>query len=171
MTVRGHRRIADGIDELCDRREELLAKREQLAARIDVLDTAVTFLKKAGEAIEVRYLGGIRAGLGRYADRLLGKRIGEVRLDADLLLSFTEGGEGHSVDYFSTGLRAIADVCLRLALTDELYPQAPPPLILDDPFVALDEKNLAEARALLLELAEERQIIYLTCHPSRSLTT
>jgi DNA repair exonuclease SbcCD ATPase subunit len=134
-----------------------------------MLDATVRFLRMAGENIEVRYLGGIRAGIGKYTDRLLGKRIGEVRLDADLLLSFAEGGEGHSVEFFSTGLRAIADVCLRLALTDELYPKDAPPLILDDPFVALDEPNLAEARTLLLELAEERQIIYLTCHPSRSL--
>lgn len=164
----GYRAIADGLDELYDLCEAQSAEVERLSARLAMLDKTATLLSEAKDALEARCLGGIRGRITAYTDRLLGKRFGEVRLNTDLALAFSEGGEGHSAEYFSTGLRAISDICLRLALTDELYPNDPPPLILDDPFMALDEKNLKEALSLLTELAKARQILYLTCHKSRS---
>ena len=125
----------------------------------------------AREAYEARYLGGIRHHIGRYTERLLQSKVGTAQIDLDLSLSFLEGGEAHGVHFLSTGLRAIADICLRLSLTDALYPGDPPPLILDDPFVALDDENLGTALSLLRELGKERQILYLTCHPTRSIRT
>lgn len=164
----GYRAIADALDELYDLRETQVAEVERLSKRLSVLDQAADILTEAKEALEARCLGGIRKRISTYTDRLLGKKFGEARLNTELALSFSEGGEGHSAEYFSTGLRAIGDICLRLALTDELYPCDPPPLILDDPFMALDENNLKQALALLSDLAATRQILYLTCHPSRS---
>ena len=90
-------------------------------------------------------------------------------VDRNLDVSFTERGEGHSALYLSSGLSAMVALCLRLALTDRLYPDERPPLILDDPFVMLDEDNLVLAKDLLSRLAADRQIVYMTCHPSRSL--
>ena len=163
-----YRAIADTLDEANDLYETQAAEVERLNARLSVLDKTAAILTEAKDALEARCLGGIRGRISAYTDRLLGKRFGEVRLNSDLALAFSEGGEGHGTEFFSTGLRAIGDICLRLALTDELYPNDPPPLILDDPFMALDEKNLAEAISLLSELADTRQILYLTCHASRS---
>ena len=40
-------------------------------------------------------------------------------------------------------------------------------VILDDPFVNLDDAHAAQALELLRTLALERQILYLTCHSSR----
>lgn len=164
----GYRAIADALDELYDLCETQAAEVDRLTARLSMLDKTAAILTEARDALEARCLGGIRSRITTYTNRLLGKKLGQIRLNTDLALSFSEGGEGHSADYLSTGLRAIGDICLRLALTDELYPCDPPPLILDDPFMALDENNLREAIALLSELASARQIIYLTCHPSRS---
>ena len=163
----GYRAIADGLDELYDRYEAQSVAVEELSERLSMLDKTAALLTEAKDAMEARCLGGIRSRIGAYTDRLLGHRFGEVRLNTDLDLAFSEGGEGHSADYFSTGLRAVGDICLRLALTDELYPKDPPPLILDDPFIALDESNLKKALTLLGELSRTRQILYLTCHPSR----
>lgn len=164
----GYRALSDALDELYDLAQAQSAEVERLTARLSVLDKTAAMLSEARDALEARCLGGIRGRITAYTDRLLGKKLGRVRLNTDLALSFSEGGEGHSTEYFSTGLRAIGDICLRLALTDELYPNDPPPLILDDPFMALDEENLSEALSLLAELAKARQIIYLTCHASRS---
>lgn len=164
----GYRTLADGLDELYDLCEAQSAEVDRLITRMIMLDKTAALLGAARDALETKCLGGIRGRITAYTDRLLGKRFGEVRLNTDLALAFSEGGEGHSADYFSTGLRAIGDICLRLALTDELYPNDPPPLILDDPFMALDENNLRGALSLLSELAKTRQILYLTCHPSRS---
>ena len=165
------RKAADGLCALLDRREALLSEIAEHEARLSILDHTARFLEEARAAYEERYLGGIRRHIGTYTRRLLQETAGEAQIDLDLQLSFLQDGEAHGAYYLSTGLRAITDVCLRLALTDALYPEAPPPLILDDPFVALDEENLATALSLLHELSTDRQILYLTCHPSRSTTS
>jgi uncharacterized protein YhaN len=57
---------------------------------------------------------------------------------------------------------------MHLALTDSLFPGEKPPLILDDPFVNLDEENLCRAKEILNALSQSRQILHLTCHESRA---
>lgn len=42
-----------------------------------------------------------------------------------------------------------------------------PFLILDDPFVNLDDEKLARGRRLLAVLSQDYQVIYFTCHGSR----
>lgn len=164
-----YRKIAEGLTSLLDRRLQKRAEIAEYEARLVTLDRTADLLEEAREAYEARYLGGIRRHIGRYTERLLQSKVGTAQVDLDLSLSFLDGGEAHGVHYLSTGLRAIADICLRLSLTDALYPGDPPPLILDDPFVALDDENLGTALSLLRELGKERQILYLTCHQTRSI--
>ena len=57
---------------------------------------------------------------------------------------------------------------MRLALVDTMYQGEKPFLILDDPFVNLDEEKVAYGNILLLSVAKEYQVIYFTCHDSRS---
>ena len=167
-----YRRLADTQDELTDALEAKEEECRALLHRMEVLDKAREYLALAREALEVRCFGGLRERLAEYNARLLAARGITMRLDSELCLTLSENGEdgkAHELYYYSTGLRAIADVCLRLALTDELFSEEAPPLILDDPFMALDGENLTAARDLLHLLTEKRQILYLTCHPSRSL--
>lgn len=53
-------------------------------------------------------------------------------------------------------------------MSDALFENEAPMLILDDPFVNLDDSRLKKALELLDLLANHRQIIYLTCHSSRT---
>ena len=41
-------------------------------------------------------------------------------------------------------------------------------MILDDPFVNLDDTRTKEALELLRVLSQDRQILYLTCNSSRA---
>ena len=50
---------------------------------------------------------------------------------------------------------------------DELFKNDVPFVILDDPFVALDADNMRGVSTLLSKLANNRQLIYFTCHESR----
>ena len=52
---------------------------------------------------------------------------------------------------------------------DALFEGAQPFIILDDPFVNLDDRHLSEALEFVKDLARDRQLIYLTCHSSRSM--
>ena len=43
-----------------------------------------------------------------------------------------------------------------------------PFLILDDPFINLDDEKVKSAMELLRRIARERQILYVCCHTSRA---
>ena len=58
---------------------------------------------------------------------------------------------------------------MRMALGDALFEGTQPFNILDDPFVNLDDRHLGEALDFVKDLAHDRQLIYLTCHSSRSM--
>ena len=100
---------------------------------------------------------------------LLDEDFPEVSVDQELNISLEQGGERKKYGYFSKGYQNLMEVCLRLALIDAMYGEEKPALILDDPFVNLDDDKLVRAKKLLSRLGQERQIIYFTCHTSRKL--
>lgn len=67
----------------------------------------------------------------------------------------------------SAGYKDLIGICMRFALVDAMYPLEKPFLILDDPFVNLDDEKLARGRRLLAVLSQDYQVIYFTCHGSR----
>jgi uncharacterized protein YhaN len=69
----------------------------------------------------------------------------------------------------SAGERSICALCFRLALLDNMYTLEQPFVVMDDPFVHLDETHLKRTAALLTELSKTRQILYFCCHESRSM--
>ena len=71
--------------------------------------------------------------------------------------------------HLSDGQRALSALCMRLALMENLHKGERPFCILDDPFVHLDEGHLAEVKKALKALSNDKQIIYFTCHSSRSM--
>ena len=79
-----------------------------------------------------------------------------------------EQGELRDTRWLSAGYQDLLGVCMRLAVADAMYKEEKPFLILDDPFVNLDKEKVAAGNQLLLEVAKEYQVIYFTCHDSRS---
>ena len=71
--------------------------------------------------------------------------------------------------YLSAGTLDLVNICKRFALIDLLYKKEKPFIILDDPFINLDDKNLKVAKEIVMEEAKKYQIIFLTCHSSRQL--
>ncbi len=49
-----------------------------------------------------------------------------------------------------------------------MYKDEKPFIILDDPFVNFDDEKLRGGISLLKEISREYQVIYFTCHESRS---
>lgn len=84
-------------------------------------------------------------------------------------LNITAGTETgvHGYDSFSLGYKDLMDICLHLALSDALFKDEKPFMILDDPFTNLDEDKLKNALDILKQISSDRQIIYLVCHESR----
>ena len=163
-------REANRIPEL----EDALAKAEDLVEELKLrysrLIAARDLLREAQENLVRRYVDPVKTSFSAYADALssfLGK---SVSLDPQFNLSYEEGGALRDHRHLSAGERSVAALCLRMALADNLYAgKELPPLVLDDPLVHLDEKNLARALPLLREVSKRRQIVCFTCHPSRAV--
>lgn len=139
----------------------------RLVHELFVLQTTARLLGEAREGMASRYLGGIRESLEKYRRELadLGREAATV--DTGLGLAIEDGGATRPIDAYSRGRRDFHRILMRLALIDTLYGEDAPPLILDDPFTALDDGRVDRALLLLLRLAEKRQIIYLTCSEAR----
>ena len=91
------------------------------------------------------------------------------RIDANTRITVLEKGRQRSSDTLSAGYRDLLGVCMRLAMADAMYTGEKPTLIMDDPFVNLDDRKIKGAERLLKEAGEDYQIIYLTCRDERRL--
>ena len=89
------------------------------------------------------------------------------QVDANISIRMKEQGQLRDVRTMSAGYKDLIGICMRFALVDAMYPGEKPFLILDDPFVNLDDEKLARGRRLLAVLSQDYQVIYFTCHGSR----
>ena len=90
-----------------------------------------------------------------------------VMLDREIHLFIDEQGAARDAASFSAGTVDGVMLCMRLALVDALFQKEQPFLLLDDPFVNLDDEATCRALSMLRELAKQRQVVYLTCNTAR----
>ncbi|HEY8443251.1 MAG TPA: hypothetical protein VIL24_00385, partial [Clostridia bacterium] len=112
------------------------------------------------------YLDKMEKSCSKYMSRFETKD--SFSIDTDLAVMIEKSGERKELDYFSEGYKDIVGLCTRLALVDVMFEREKPFLILDDPFVNLDDLNLERAKNIIYEIAKNYQVIYLICHTSRA---
>ena len=157
----------DGIPELRDELESWQSRKDADQNRADTLDRTLEFLQQARENLSGSYLNNISRSFGEYLQRLSGENGQKILVTADLEVQLERQGQSRELAYFSAGQTDLVMLCMRFALVDALFDQEKPFVILDDPFVNLDDERTAQALELLRELARDRQIIYLVCNSSR----
>ena len=133
-----------------------------------ILDATIEFLQQARENLSTAYMGTIRSRFGYYL-AMLGCGEEKYLVDSDLQIQLERQGQARSISYFSAGQTDLVMLCMRLSLVDALFGNQKMFVVLDDPFVNLDDMHMAQARELLHALASERQILYLSCHSGRTL--
>lgn len=153
--------------------KELELKEMQLAQEKDIhkynlLKVTQNFLQQAKEQFTSRYMDPIAEAFGKYYSILTGEEEKNWMIDANINVRIKEQGELRETHWFSAGYQDLIGVCMRLALVDAMYQEEKPFLILDDPFVNLDQDKVEAGNTLLNEVAEEYQVIYFTCHDSRN---
>ena len=165
------RQLQAEIAPLPDVTEQLEQAQQRLAEdreTVRILDATMDFLQQAREDLATAYMGTIRTRFGYYLSQLFGS--GESYLiDASLQVQLVRQGQARELAYFSAGQADLVMLCMRFALADALYGTQEMFLILDDPFVNLDDTHMEQARQLLQKVAAERQILYLSCHSSRAM--
>ncbi len=162
------RRAVDKLPELEDQIARLTELRTAAEHSCTVLDRTMELLEQARNNLSNSYVGSVESSFSAYVRELLGEEFGRALVDHDLTIRVDEKGQARELDCFSAGTADGLMLCMRLALVDALFTQEKPFLILDDPFVNLDDGHAAQALAMLREISKKRQVIYLVCHSSRS---
>lgn len=153
-------------------REELTQLQKQMAedrGKARILDETMAFLRQARERLSTSYMDTIRNRFAWYVAQLEVAAGEKYLIDTDLQVYPERMGQTRELAYFSAGQTDLVMLCMRLALVDALFREENMFVILDDPFVNLDDAHTQQALKLLRGFAQNRQILYLTCHSSRSV--
>ena len=129
--------------------------------------TFSSFTLESPSALGRNYVGRVERGFENYANTLMGNQLGDVMVDKDLHLYIDEKGAAREVGSFSAGTIDCIMLCMRLSLVDALFGDEKPFLILDDPFVNLDDEHTKRALEMLDKIAQDHQVVYLVCNTSR----
>ena len=148
--------------------ENLTAEYAKAQEEYRILDSTATFLKNAEENLLGRYTAPLCAAYKSYAEEINPELSEGLYIEpGNLSLSFKRDGELRREAYFSSGFTALSDICLRLSMARIAFGEEQPFLLLDDPFVYLDDENLKRALKALQKLGQQTQILYFTCHSDR----
>ena len=156
--------ISNFENELEYTRQELKEAEEKCA----ILEKTKKYLEKAKEQFSSHYLKGMVTGFENYLKLLNGETL-DANIDVNLDVKIEANGSKRSIDYFSTGYKDLIYICMRFSLVDALFESEKPFVILDDPFVNLDEQKIDKAVNLVKSISNKYQIVYFVCHKSRSL--
>lgn len=147
--------------------ELLTQQKEDKTAEHKILTKTLELLSQAKERLDANYSDPMKEGFAKYV-KMLGGNLNLV-IDTDLKVSVDEAGMLHESDFLSAGYKDIVNFCSRMALIDALFTDEVPPVILDDPFVNLDDDKIPRALHLVKDMSKEKQILYFACHKSREV--
>ncbi|MBQ7319143.1 MAG: AAA family ATPase [Clostridia bacterium] len=154
----------DTLEPQLSEAEATLARQREALSTVELTRT---HMEKAKKQLSERYLVQMKNSFSEYHAALTASEGVSFTMDGSFRIKLRAGGVQRSTDSFSVGQRDMLSLCARLALVDALFEREAPFLVLDDPFVNLDDVTVARAHALLRVAAEKYQILYLTCHSSR----
>jgi len=161
----------------CQGRMEMLGTEAELQQQLDNIQTRIAQLEDTYAALEIaqntlaaattelqrRFAPRISKRAQELFGKLTGGRYSRLTLGEDFSVQAAAAEEEtlHSSMWRSEGTVDQLYLALRLAVAEELTPQAP--LILDDALVRFDGQRLTQAVALLEESAACKQVILFTC--------
>ena len=164
-------RLATDAERLPEVEATLRTLEEELSlanANSATIANTAQFLEEAKAGLSTRYLAGMQASFSSLLKALMDKNAPESVMDTSFKVKLRESGKTQHPESLSQGWRDAVRFCVRLSLAEALYAEGEvPPMILDDPFVNLDERRLEAAKRLLVELSKKYQILYLVCHAER----
>lgn len=146
----------------------LKEKIEEYKHKGKIYDSVINYLEAADNSLKEKYIAPLKEKFISYAKELKSIFKDNITFDKDFNLKLLREGKLLDDYHLSQGEKTIAMLCYRLALIDNMYLDKPF-IILDDPFVNLDAKNLKMALDLTKKLSSKAQIIYFTCIDSRKI--
>ena len=157
--------VQNDIQEAEDVLEDDKQKYLELTKKTQIIDKTEEFLLLAANNLSRRYVEPVQQKFDEFYKKFFIKDDIIVDANLNMLLKDNYFEEG----YLSAGLLDLVHICKRFALIDLIFKKETPFVVLDDPFVNLDDKNLDIAKKIVQKLSEKYQIIFLTCHSSRRI--
>ena len=158
------------IENLEDNRQTLSDIKETIKQhehKFEILSKLDQEIRLAQKNLDDKYVAPIMEKFDYYSN-LLGNLLGvKIVMGRDFNIILDINNKYKSDEHLSSGQRSICALCFRLALLDNIYNGNIPFIIMDDPFMTLDEKNLKATASMLKKLSQGKQIIYFSCHQSR----
>lgn len=161
------RRSVENIPTWEDSMARLKDEEEEAEKKYAIIEQTINLLNQAKDNLANSYVGKVERRFDYYANILMGDRLGRVMVDKNLHVHIDEKGAARDVVSFSSGIIDCIVLCMRLSLVDALFAEEKPFLILDDPFVNLDDVHMKCALEMLDKIAQDHQIVYLVCNTSR----
>ena len=154
--------IGDG-QKLREQTDALRKRIAELEETVAALELAQQTLSSATEHLQRRFAPRITDRARDLFARLTDGRYDRLNLTRELAVDTAAAGELtlHSAQWRSEGTVDQLYIALRLAVAEELTPEAP--LVLDDALARFDDKRLKNALSVLDETARCRQVILFTC--------
>lgn len=158
----------DSIFELENDIQNLSTKIEEMKDKCIILEKTKKYLQIAKEQFSSHYMGPMKENFIKNVDFLNGDEL-KIDIDVNLKPQLYEKGTNKDMRFLSTGYKDLIYICMRISLIDCLFENENPFIILDDPFVNLDENKIQNAIKLISKISKKYQIIYFTCHESRKI--
>ena len=164
----------DKIPLLQDQLQTLTDQRKKIEKDVATLDATMAYLEHAKEQLCATYAGPVQERFQHYFRMLVDETgaidVKKVQVDSDFHMTYPQTGATRHQESLSAGYADLVMVCMRMALCDTLYEKERPFIVMDDPFINVDDALMQRTRQLLEKLAENHQIIYFTCSNSRNMT-
>ena len=140
---------------------------DQRIGKLEEVYRAVTLaletLTRARQELQRKFAPRIAARAQELMSRLTAGRYDRLTLQEDLslLAAARQQDTLRALPWYSDGTMDQLYLALRLAVAEEVTPEAP--LVLDDAFVRFDDSRLKAALEILREEASRKQVILFTC--------
>ena len=165
---------ADKLDEIREIESKLEVDRNTLKegkAKLEVVKKTAEILDKAGANFIASHMSKVQVAFNKYYEILSGEPNKLFRFNANMELQYTLNSKFVKIEgnLLSDGYMDLVGLCYRFALIDAMYEKEKPCVFLDDTFSNLDDNNLLRVKKFLHDIANEYQIIYMTCTTGRSV--
>ena len=169
-------RSIESTEKLISVHSELTLERAALCDRLtaaegklDVITKTQQLLIETSNSMAKEQLGATNRKFKTYLDTIDPLYTNDTNLNISFEATRQEMGTTHIAEAYSKGTRDLFELSTKLAISDSMFGSAKPFIILDDPFVYLDDKRLESAKRLLYTLSKERQILYFTASKFRGM--
>lgn len=153
--------------------EELKLENIELEKEFDLLNKTKEYFDKTYKLLLTKYVDPLKNEILPYLNNQNINNIDlkNINLDEnfDIKLSVTNEVNLFDTSILSKGYFDYLNLVIRISLIKLIFKTELPFIILDDPFTNFDKEHINDIKDIINILSKNYQIIYLSCHESRSI--